>query len=58
MDEAAIGALSNLATATAADRGLVAALTQTNARLAKQLEENSNELRELKALIKKERNEK
>jgi hypothetical protein len=36
----------------------VAALTQANARLAKQLEENSNELRELKALIKKERDEK
>jgi hypothetical protein len=36
----------------------VAALTQANSRLAKQLEENSNELRELKALIKKERSEK
>jgi hypothetical protein len=51
MDEASIGALSNLATATAADRDVVAALTQANAHLAKQLEDNSNELRELKALI-------
>jgi prephenate dehydrogenase len=58
MAEATIGALSNLETATAADRGMVAALTQANSRLAKQLEENSNELRELKALIKKERSEK
>jgi hypothetical protein len=55
MAEATIGALSNLATATAADRGVVAALTQVNARLVKHLEDNSNELRELKSLIKKER---
>jgi hypothetical protein len=58
MDEATIGELSNLAMATAADRGIVAALTQANARLVKKLEDNSNELRELKALIKKERTEK
>jgi hypothetical protein len=58
MAEATIGALANLATATAADRVVVAALTQANARLVKQLEDNSNELRELKALIKKERIEK
>jgi hypothetical protein len=58
MAEATIGALANLATATAADRGVVAALTQANARLAKQLEDNSNELRELKALLQKERSEK
>jgi hypothetical protein len=58
MAEATIGALANLATATAADRGVVAALTQANARLAKQLEDNSNELRELKALMKKKRTEK
>jgi hypothetical protein len=56
--EATIEALSNLATASAADRGAVAALTQANSRLAKQLEDNSKELRELKALIKKERVEK
>jgi hypothetical protein len=54
LDEATIGALSNLATATAADRGVVATLTEANARLVKQLEDNSNELREIKALIKKE----
>jgi hypothetical protein len=58
MAEATIGALSNLATATASDRGVVAALTQANARLVKQLEDNSNELWELKALIKKELPEK
>jgi hypothetical protein len=55
MAEATIGSLANLATATAADRGVVAALTQANSRLAKQLEENSSELRELKALLNKER---
>jgi hypothetical protein len=53
--EATIGALATLATATAADRGVVATLTEANARLVNQLEDNSNELRELKALIKKER---
>jgi hypothetical protein len=37
---------------------VVAALTQANSRLAKQLEENSTELRELKALLKKELSEK
>jgi hypothetical protein len=58
MAEATIGALSNLATATAADRGVVAALTQANARLAKQLEDNSYELRELKALLNQERRDK
>jgi hypothetical protein len=34
---------------------MVAILTEANARLVKQLEDNSNELRELKALIKNER---
>jgi hypothetical protein len=58
MADATIGALANLATASAADRDVVAILTEANARLAKQLEDNSNELRELKALIKKERTEK
>jgi hypothetical protein len=56
--EATIGALANLTTATAEDRGVVATLTEANAQLVKQLEDNSNELRELKALIKKERFEK
>jgi hypothetical protein len=54
MAEATIGALANLDTATAADRGVVATLTEANARLVKQLEDNSNEFRELNDLIKKE----
>jgi hypothetical protein len=37
---------------------VVAALTQANSRLAKQLEDNSTELRELKALLNQERREK
>jgi hypothetical protein len=55
MAEATIGALSNLATATTSDRGVVAALTQAKARLVKQLEETSSELRELRALHHQER---
>jgi hypothetical protein len=55
MAETTIGALANLATATAADRGVVAALTQANSRLVKQLEENASELRELEALLNQER---
>jgi phage shock protein A len=54
MAEATIGALANLTTATTKDRGVVATLSEANARLAKQLEDNSNELQELKALIKNE----
>jgi hypothetical protein len=57
MVEATIGALANLVTATAADRGVVAALNQANSRLAKQLEDNSTEFRELKALLNQERRE-
>jgi hypothetical protein len=38
MAEATIGALANMSTAAAADRGVVAALTQANSRLVKQLE--------------------
>jgi hypothetical protein len=57
MTDATIGALANLDTATAADRGVVAILTEANARLDKQLEDNSNELRELNILLKKERTE-
>jgi hypothetical protein len=45
MAEATIGALANLATATAEDRGVVAALTQANACLVKQLKETTSELR-------------
>jgi hypothetical protein len=58
MAEATIGALANMATSTAADGGVVAALTQANSRLAKQLEDNSAELRELRNLLHKERCEK
>jgi hypothetical protein len=58
MAEDTIGALANMATATASDRGAVAALTHANSRLVKQLEENSSELRELKALINQERRDK
>jgi hypothetical protein len=58
MTEATIGALENMATATAADRGVVAALTQANAHLAKKLEDYSTELRELNTLLNKERREK
>jgi hypothetical protein len=53
MAEATIGALSNMATATAADQGVVPALTQANSRLAKQLEDNSADLREVRALLHK-----
>jgi hypothetical protein len=55
MAEATIVAFANLATATAADRGVVTALAQANSCLVKQLEENASELRELKALLNQER---
>jgi hypothetical protein len=58
MAESTIGPLANMALATASDRGVVAALTQANSRLAKQLEENSSELRELKYLLHQERRDK
>jgi hypothetical protein len=54
MAEATIGALSNLATATAADRGEIATLREANSRIVKQPEDNSNEFREINALLKKE----
>jgi hypothetical protein len=40
------------------DRGVVATLTEANACLAKQLEDNSNELRDIKDFINKEKTEK
>jgi hypothetical protein len=58
MAEATIGAWANMATETAADRGVVAALTQANSRLVKQLEENASELRKLKVLLNQERHDK
>jgi hypothetical protein len=57
MVESTIGDLANLATVTATDRRVLATLTEANARLAKQLENNASELRDLKALLKKERTE-
>jgi hypothetical protein len=55
--EAAIDAFANLASATAVDRAIVATLTEANACLAKQLEESAQALKEVKALIKKERSD-
>jgi hypothetical protein len=57
MAEATIGALANLATATSVDYGVVATLTEENSCLAKQLEEFTKELKEIRALLKKERTE-
>jgi hypothetical protein len=54
--EAAIDAFANLATPTAVDHGIVANLTDANYCLTKQLEENVQALKEIGALIKKERN--
>jgi hypothetical protein len=58
MSKATIGALANLETATAEDRGVVEALAQANSRLVKQLKETASELRELKALLDQERRDK
>jgi hypothetical protein len=53
--EQALGAFANLATATVVDRNVIAKLTEANSRLAKQLEDNATSLKEVKALLKKER---
>jgi hypothetical protein len=58
MTEATIGALTNLATPAASDGVVVADITQANSRLAKQIEDNSAELRELRDLLHKELHEK
>jgi hypothetical protein len=55
--EKALGAFANLATATYVDRGAVSQLTESNSSLAKQLEDNATALKEVKALLKKERAE-
>jgi hypothetical protein len=55
--EQALGAFANLAKATAVDRNVVAQLAEANSRLARQLEDNSNSLKEVKAILKKERAE-
>jgi hypothetical protein len=39
------------------DLGIVATSTETNLRLTKQLEETSQNLKEIRALLKKERND-
>jgi hypothetical protein len=53
--EQTLGAFENLATVTDINRGVVAQLTEANSRLAKQLEDNALALKEVKALLKKER---
>jgi hypothetical protein len=53
--EAAIDAFANLASATAVDSSIVATLNEANARLVKQLEDSAQALKEVKALLKKER---
>jgi hypothetical protein len=53
MADTTIGALTNLATATATDRCVVATFTEANSRLVKQLEDRSNELKDIKALLKR-----
>jgi hypothetical protein len=55
--EQALGAFANLATSTDVDRSVVAHLTEANSSLAKQLEDNATSLKEVKALLKKERAE-
>jgi hypothetical protein len=52
-----LGDFANLATPTAVDRNVVAQLTEANSRLAKQLEDNATSLKEVNALLKKERAE-
>jgi hypothetical protein len=55
--EAAIDMFVNLATSTLVDRGIVATLIDANSRLAKQLEESAQALKEIRALLKKELND-
>jgi hypothetical protein len=55
--EAATDAFFNLETATAVDHDIVAALTDDNCGLAKQLEESVTALKEIRAMLKKEGND-
>jgi hypothetical protein len=55
MADTITGALANLETATSGDRGLVIYLTEEKARLVRQLEQRSQEVNEVKSLLKKER---
>jgi hypothetical protein len=57
LTEQALGAFSNLATATAVDKNVVAQLTEASSRLSKQLEDNATYLKEIKSFLKKERAE-
>jgi hypothetical protein len=57
LSKAAIDAFSNLATATAVDCGIVATLADANSRLAKELEESAQALKEIRYLLKKEHND-
>jgi hypothetical protein len=50
---AAIYAFTNLATVAAVDRGIIATLTEANSRLTKQLEDSSQTLKEIRALLKR-----
>jgi hypothetical protein len=54
---ASIDAFASLATATEVDRRIVTTLTDENSRLTKQLELTSKTLKEIRALLKKDRND-
>jgi hypothetical protein len=55
--EAAMDSFANLAKSTSAYRGIVSTSTDESYRLTKQLEENSQTLKDIRALLKKERND-
>jgi hypothetical protein len=57
LKEQELGAFANCATATAVYRNVVAQLTEASSRLARQLDDNATSLKEVKALLKKERAE-
>jgi hypothetical protein len=54
---AEIDAFANIATANAVESGIVATLTEVNSRLTKQLEDSSQTLKKIRALLKKECND-
>jgi hypothetical protein len=55
--KAALDSFTNLATSTDLDRGIVSTSTDENYRLTKQLEETSQTLKEIRAFLKTERND-
>jgi hypothetical protein len=57
MTGATIGDLANMVTATSNDCGVVATLTEANSRLVNQLEDRSKDMKDINALLKKERAE-